>query len=1161
MKLLFRAGGLLYVHKGSPLIQMLLVMKMTLLLLTVACLQISARTSGQTITLSEKDVPLETIFKKIERQSGYHFFYRYEWLKDTKSVSIDVKNISLIAALDICFKDQPVSYVIVEKNIAVKLKQNTTINSNESAGIIIDVKGKITTEQGEPIAGATITVKGTNKATTTNESGEFVLTGVDNNAILVISSVSFESREIKLTGKPDIAIKLKAKDRRLDSVIISYNTGYQYIPRERATGSFAHIDNELLNRSVSTNIIDRLKGVASGVLFDGNTGTSTGFSVRGRSTIFANTDPLIVLDNFPYDGDLSTINPNDVESITILKDAAAASIWGVRASNGVVVITSKKGRYNQPIRVSVNSNLTMIEKPDLYSQPDLPGSDIIDIEKFLFNKGAYDNSINSNYGGLSPVVEVLLKNRDGTITDNEAEVQLNTYRHQNLKDDLLKYYYRRTFNQQYSVALNGGGDFNKYFLSIGFDKNLNHIVNASTHRITINANNTYSLFKNKLEITTGINFATGKSKAPGTLAVNQPYSQLANEDGSSTAAYRYRQQWLDTIGGGRLLDWKYYPLDELNNANNKSELTNYLLNIAARYRITKTLDVNVHYQYSKGANEINTLYSQETFFTRNLINQFSQIDYTSDNVVRPVPLGDILTSSVSAYFSHSLRANIGYSNDWNNNQHSITALLGAEMKQYHLTNNSDWLYGYDESIGSIANMDYVNEYPQLFYNGARDRIRSGLSRSGIEDRYLSYFGNVAYTYNQRYTISASARKDESNLFGVNANQKGVPLWSVGANWNISKENFYHISWLPDLRIRMTNGYSGNVDKTVSAFTTATTYSGNVNVFGSQIAYIANPPNPSLRWERISITNLAIDFVLFDNRISGSAEYYFKKGKNIIGNSPLAPSTGVTEFRGNSANIKGKGADITINTKNLVGEVKWYSTFLYSYNTDRITNYKVKTTPLGYRAGYPYNALFSYRWAGLDPQNGDPLGYLEGKKSNEWPLINAKDSAELLVYNGSSVPTHFGSLRNTLTWRNISFSFNLIFKAGYYFRRSSVVYSSLYSNSLSGHKDYKIRWQKPGDEAFTSVPSMIYPFDYSREGFYTNSQVLVEKGSQLRLQDIQLSYDISNYDIPALPFQNTKIYFYASNLLLIWKANKNQIDPDYRDIAPQRSLAIGLKIDL
>ena len=1156
MKLLFRRGSLRCIIVSCFSTQSLLVMKMIIILLTIGCLQISARTTGQTVTLSEKEVSLEVAFKKIEKQTGYRFFYRYEWLKDTKKVTIHVKNVPLTEALDICFLDQPVGYEIIEKNIAVKLRRD--VKPAVTAVSAAEVRGRITNEKGEPVAGATVAVKGTNRAVTTNENGEFVLTGIEENATLVISSVSFESREVKVAGQNVLTIRLKAKAGDLDSVVVTYSTGYQYIPKERATGSFAHIDNGLFNRSVSTNVLERLNGITSGLLFDGSTGTSTGFSIRGRSTIFANTDPLIILDNFPYDGSLSTINPNDVESITVLKDAAAASIWGVRASNGVVVINTKRGRYNQPIRVSVNSNVTFTEKPSLDSRPYLTSADVVDVEKFLFSKGAYDGSINSIYGGISPAVEIMTKNRDGLISDSEMETQLTRLKGLSLNEDLRNYYYRKAVNQQYSVAVNGGGEFNKYYISVGYDNNALNVVNNNDQRLTINANNSYSLFNNKIELSAGINFATARSKTPNAPAFSRPYDQLFNPDGSKAPIYRYRQDWLDTIGGGRLLDWRYYPMDEINNATHKTDLTNYLMNILLKYRITRNLDVDVQYQYSKGVTDNQSYYDQSTFFTRDLINQFTQVDYNSGNLVYPVPLGDILIKSASAYYSHSLRANIGYSNTWN--RHSVVALAGAEVKKYELTNSDNRLYGYNPSIGAVANVDYVNEYPQLFYGGYFARIPSGLSESGLSDRYLSYYGNVAYTYDQKYTLSGSARKDESNLFGVNANQRGVPLWSIGASWAVSKEAFYHIGWLPELRLRVTNGYTGNIDKSVSAYTTATTYSNSVSAFGSRIADIINPPNPSLRWERLNMTNVAADFGLFKRRINGSIEYYIKNGTDIIGHSPLPPSTGVAQFKGNSANIKGRGTDITINTDNLTGQFKWSTTVLYSYNTDKITSYKVKTNPLGFREGYPFNALFSYRWAGLDPDNGEPLGYLDGKESNEYSLINVQDNIGALKYHGSAQPTHFGSLRNTFGWRSLSFSFNVLFKAGYYFRTPSIEYSSLLLSPLSAHNDYQRRWQQPGDERHTYVPSMIYPFDGSKEIFYRNAEVLVEKGSQVRLQDVQLNYDISRNNLRSLPVNKISIYCYARNMALLWKENKGGIDPDYMVMKPQKSFAIGLRVE-
>ncbi len=374
-------------------------MKMTAFILFLGFLHVSGKGFTQTVTLSLKNAPIEKAFKEIKKQTGYEFLYTDEILNKSIPVTIKVKNETLLDVLKACFSNQPIDYTIIEKTIVVKAKEEQVITpAFFFPPPPIDIHGRVVDEKGQPVAGVTVKVKGSKNATSTNDNGEFSLMSVDENGTLQFTSINMEPFEIQVNGKTDLAISLKTKFTSLGDVNVQVNTGYQTIPKERATGSFVQIDNSLLNRRVGTNILDRLEGITSGLVFNaGNiyNGTRmsnelTGITIRGRSSIDekVSADPLIVLDNFPYDGDIGSINPNDVESITVLKDAAAASIWGARSGNGVIVITTKKGRTNQKMKIELNSNVTVGDKPDLfYSKNFISSPDFINLETLLFNNG------------------------------------------------------------------------------------------------------------------------------------------------------------------------------------------------------------------------------------------------------------------------------------------------------------------------------------------------------------------------------------------------------------------------------------------------------------------------------------------------------------------------------------------------------------------------------------------------------------------------------------------------------------------------------------------------------------------------------------------------------------------------------------------------------
>ena len=561
------------------------------------------------------------------------------------------------------------------------------------------------------------------------------------------------------------------------------------------------------------------------------------------------------------------------------------------------------------------------------------------------------------------------------------------------------------------------------------------------------------------------------------------------------------------------------------------------------------------------------LYSLQTYFTRDLINQYTQVDSTG-KATYPIPRGGILDETITGYDANNVRLQLSYDHALGSD-HRLTAILGTELRDVEMRTNTNRIYGYDAVRQNGSALNYSTLYRLYNSPGVSSKVPNPDHLTLNSDRYLSYYFNGAYTYKGRYILSASVRRDESNLFAVDVNKRGVPLWSAGAAWDLSKEDFYQVDWLPFLKLRVTEGYNGNVDRSVSAYTTALINTGT-NAYGAPVASINNPPNPTLRWERINIFNVGIDFGTRNDRVGGSLEYYIKEGKDLIGQIPVDPTTGNLVFTGNTADMKAHGIDLNLHINNTLGAFRWNSTILFSFVRDRVTNYAQKLgaiknylnagsiNPL---RGNPLYSIYALKWEGLDPQNGDPQGLLGGHVSKDYSSIYNSVNTENLLYKGPANPPFFGSLRNDLYWKQFGLSFNIIYKFGYYFRRNSIQYNFLFAGQSEGHPDYDRRWQKPGDEQRTYVPSRIYPVDQSRDDFYAYSEVLIEKGDHIRLQDLQLSYDLPKKTFARLPLQMVRFYCYANNIGILWKANHQGIDPDnVLSIPNPRTIALGLKLE-
>ncbi|MDB5141067.1 MAG: TonB-dependent receptor [Mucilaginibacter sp.] len=1030
---------------------------------------------------------------------------------------------------------------------------------------------------GLPLAGATILLRQAGTVTHTGNDGSFSIQARLPDS-LVVTFIGYRPYRVLLTGHGDNTLKitLETLPSVMKEVIVS--TGYQTLPRERSTGSFDQVNHTLFNREVSTGVISRLDGITSGVSFDKRNGSNTTFSVRGLSTLTETiSQPLIVVDNFPYQGDINNLNPNDVESVTILKDAAAASIWGTRAGNGVVVITTKKGRYNQPLSIQLSSNVTLSAKPNAFYIPAISSADFTGVEKYLFGQGFYDNvlSNNSNYPVVSPVEELLDEQRRGLISPASAGSQIQVLSRHDVRSDFERYVYRNAFSQQHSISFSGGSSTASSFLSLGYDNNLQSLVGNSYGRLTVNSSNEFRPLKN-LTIQAGISYTQsnnvtdsqggyGSISPGGGRAGLYPYAQLADAQGNPLpVAKNYRQSFLDTAGHGALGNWNYSPLSETALANNTATVNDILLKTGVQYRLLPGLSADLKYQYEKQLSNTRNDYGPLTYTARNLVNEFTQL--SGSTPVYIVPQGGILDQSKTALSAYNVRGQLDFARQWKD-RHELNIIAGAEISQRTVTGSSSRDYGFSDADYTSVPVDLVNSYPTYDNLNYDSGIPGNANFTGLLNRTVSVYGNGAYTYDRRYVVSFSARRDASNIFGVATNRKWIPLWSAGLGWNISSEKCYHSDLLPRLKLRATYGYSGNANNTVSALTTLRLSPANpvFNINNLPYANVINYPDPNLRPEKVAQLNLALDFALKNNVLSGTLEYYHKKATDLLGQAPADLTAGAGLFiDANNAVLSTRGIDATLTSVNLSGKLRWTTTLLYNYNQDRTEKYLL---PPGVNSNYtgsgslspiqgqPAYNIVSYRWAGLDPQNGNPRAYLNGAVSESYTAITNSTNLHDLVFSGSALPVHFGSLRNDLSWRGLSLSVNVTYKFDYYFRRFATSYNNLFNNWV-GYSDFSRRWQQPGDERSTNVPSMVYPDNPDRDAVYANSSATVDRGDHIRLQDIRLGFQLKTL-WTRLPFKSLEVFTYATNLGILWRANKDGLDPDYGLLIPQpRTLSFG-----
>lgn len=1041
--------------------------------------------------------------------------------------------------------------------------------------------GTITDPNQVPVPAATIVNLHSGKSTIADKSGQFHIHCTPGDS-LRISATGFAPLHCQARPEP-LSLQLQTQASQLAEVIVS--TGYETLSKEKVTGSFTKLSAEQINRRTSTNLLDRLDGISPGLSFNKNltaSGQKLGILIRGASTIGTidgkvNTDPLIILDNFPFEGDISSINPNDIESITILKDASAASIWGARAGNGVIVLTTKKGRSGQALQVSLNSNFTRVNSPNLrYSPNFLPSAAYIEIERNLFDMGFYDATLNntSNFPSVSPVVELLNVQRKGQISANDVASQLGQLSNVDLRDDLATYFYRPASLQQYNLSLRGGGANIAYSFSAGLDRNLESKVRNDLSRITLNSFNSFTLTK---RLTFDLGFLYSYSARDNNNSLNftgglPSYTKLADAAGNPLIAKgTYRNYYADSVRKLGWLDWNYRPLQDLRAANNTNINKELVLRAGLSYKFSSWLDASLNYQLEQQQGTNFNVQDTSLYFTRDLINKFTTL--SGGTLSFGIPRASILDQSFANLLASNYRGQLHFNRRFAK-LHKVNAIAGGEVREIVSRNFGYRLYGYDDRYGTaVTNLNFAGQTPTS--PRSTDRIPSGTTAlTETTNRYLSAYANLGYSFKERYTLSLSGRRDGANIFGVKVNQQITPLWSAGLAWKLSSEDWWKLSWLPNFGLRGSYGYNGNVYN-ASAYLTASY--GTDFMTGAQTATITRPPNANLKWERVQVLNVGIDFKCAKDILAGSIDLYQKRGLDLVQSSPVPSSSGFSSYFSNSASIQTRGVDLAITSLNLNRRLRWTTTLNLNYTTDKVirydpiltgsklVDYSQVTAGLLPVNGRPLYGVYAYRSAGLDPLTGDPLGYQGKSVSKSYASIINSATIDSLEFMGSSKPTLFGNVLNSISFGGFNLSFNCTYKFGYWFKRPSTSINLQTALNGGGIADYQQRWQKPGDEKFTSVPSMAYPNGSNdptnRNNFYQGSRAVIERGDHIRFQDISLSFTFNRDRYSKLPLASLQIYGYLNNLGLIWKSTDTNLDPDW--VTPYalpnpRSYSIGLR---
>ncbi|MBV7532348.1 SusC/RagA family TonB-linked outer membrane protein [Chitinophaga sp. sic0106] len=1048
------------------------------------------------------------------------------------------------------------------------------------------VFGTVVDDSNNPVPGAIVMAAGSKFYTGTNSDGKFAFTLPDSVKTVTVSFPGMDRQVVPVVIGQPLAVKLVTKV--LNEVVV---TGYQTISRERATGSFATVKAADLDKRRISSLNQVLEGNLPGVMV-----YKDKIQVRGQSTFDTRgANPLYVIDGFPVENSTidangwvvdqtPNINPEDIESITVLKDAAAASIYGARAANGVIVITTKKAKKGKT-SINFSADYAVTPKWDLSYRKRASSAEMVDLTTYYFDNNPLfvtnpigtAASIRESASYNNPAMELLLQVAEGKITRAEADAQLEVLKGTNqYNQQILDRLIRPKQNQQYNLSIGKASESNVFNLSATFRNDQAYSINDNNKFLGVNMRNSTQISKwLTADVGVYLNYSDGQSPDNSTGQITSgsgwfdylmPYESALDEYGNlTTLRLKESKATQDIIKNNGLFNLGINPADEMNYNLVKSKGWDVRTNLRLNAKITKWLNYDVMFQYERNTDKIEQFMDQNSRYMRGFLNSFSYKD-AGNNLKFKVPVGNSLRNTLATTRAYTFRQQLNFNHTFNR-KHELVGLLGSEVRESKINRDYFALFGYDwQTMSSMpVNVDDVKN-GFLGLNGVRGQLSAsdlGKVREVI-NRFVSLYGNVAYTYNEKYMLSGSARMDLSNLFGTNPKYQYRPLWSAGAGWIMSKEDFMSgISWLDMLKLRASYGVNGNVSKEASPYMVANY--GASNQTGNLVGSIGSPPNPNLRWEKTATTNVGFDFATLSNRLSGTMDFYVRNSTDLLANLTLDPALGFSTSKVNNGGMRNSGVEVSVRGNVLRNRsFNWDVTVNGSYNKNKVTKVDYDPKLISelipnaanyYLQGDPFYSIYSYRYAGVNEKGNGMIYGLDGKPTDA--LVTNPD---VLIYSGTYLPRYTGAVINNLSYKQFQFSFMLVFNAGHIMRYEVPTMNGGYPSGVY-MEGIMNAWKKPGDELTTDIPKLSFDFDKTvvsqSRSYYMYSEKSIANASFIKARNLSLSYNLPQDWLKRLKVANARIRFQADNLFYIG-FNGQGIDPEAASIS-NGSISRGLPI--
>ena len=1169
-------------------------LKSLFLLLIILVVGTTTAQAQSKVTVNISKGKLENVLKEIDKNSDYEIRFERNDVKDYEAGPIEVREASIKDVMDLCIAYAPTLSYSIDGSIVTVSKGQQKASKN------LTVKGVVTDDIGEPLVGAYVVVKGTKNGVTVGLDGDYTLSNVPGNAVLQFSFVGFETLEIAVNNRAIVNTQMVMGAETLENVVI---TGFQNVKKENFTGASVKVQADQIAIKGLSDVSRMLEGSVAGVSIQnvsGTFGSAPKVRVRGSTSISGENKPLWVIDGIIHEdivnvsnddltsGDPATLlgsavaglNSNDIESIDVLKDASATALYGARAMNGVIVVTTKRGKSGVP-SITYSGNYTVQLKPTYGDYDIMNSADQMSIYAELERKGYLNtNIVNWSNSGVYGKMYNLINTYDETTgkfgLENTVEARkqfLSRYAYANT--DWFDVLFKTTLINEHSLSISGGSDRSKSYASLSFYNDGGWTIADAVNRYTANLRNDYQL-SDKFRVGVQVVGSVRQQKAPGTLSRRSnvvegsydrdfdinPFSYALNTSRALTA--------YDEDGNLEYFTRNYAPFNIINELQNNGIRLNVIDlkgQLESTWNITKDLkwDFTGALRYVKSDREhrieegsnMAEAYRAAGNSTIRSNNKFLYKDPDNPNAeaIVVLPYGGFYNKNENLLLSYDFRNSLSYSKEIG--KHFINALVGQQVKYADRQVFSMTGYGYQYDQGGV---------PFIDYKILKQMVESNFDYYGMTesyDRFAAFYANADYTFDKRYVLSGTVRYEGSNNLGKSRTARWLPTWNVSAKWNVNNESFMEdtAGWLDYLALRTSYGLTASMPPAANA--SAIFYNTSPNRPYTDelesIIQLEDLANSELTWEKGKILNIGMDFSIFKRRFDIVLDYWIRNSYDLIGSIRTSGIGGEMTKVANYADMKSSGIDIGLGVIPVkVGDFEWKINFTYGLSNTKITNYKsepriydlVKPNG-GNLEGYPVRSLFSIEFAGLDPETGIPTFINEKGEISKEVYLQSTDIG-YLKYEGSVEPTYIGGIGNNFKYKNLTLNVFFTFQGGNKIRLNPIFKTS-YSDLDAMSKVFNDRWLIPGEEEITNVPSIVDAYIKSSElsgvypfNSYNYSDQRVAKGDFMRLKNVSLTYTLPRKTIDKIKmFKSLSFTFAATNLCLIYSDKKlNGQDPEF-----------------